>query len=206
RVLAASAMARIRLTLLGGFQMRVDDRLVDLPMKKGQALLAYLSIPVGKLHLRDKLGALLWGEVSEPAARAALRQALFVLRRLLGEPSPLRPQDETVALDGDLAAIDVNEFEDCADGGTRTRLERAAALYRGELLEGLALVEPGFEEWLVGERRRLRERAVGTLDKLLALQREAGQLETAVETALRLVTLDPVQEHAHRTLMRLHAQ
>ena len=44
-------MARIRLTLLGGFQMRVDDRLVDLPMKKGQALLAYLSIPVGKLMM-----------------------------------------------------------------------------------------------------------------------------------------------------------
>src|SRR5262245_1098938 len=199
-------MARVSLTLLGGFEVRLDDQIVDLSMKKGQALLAYLSTPTGRPHPRDKLAALLWGEVTEPAARARLRQALFVLRRGLGEPSPLRMEDETVALDRDQAATDVEEFERCAIAGTRAGLERAAVLYRGELLEGLALMEPTFEEWLVGERRRLRERALVVLDKLLALQRDAGSLETAAETALRLVALDPVQEHAHRTLMRLHAQ
>src|SRR5262245_19227321 len=106
-------MARVSLTLLGRFEVRLDGQIVDLSVKKGQALLAYLSIPAGKTHPRDKLATLLWGEISEHSARAGLRQVLFALRRALGEPSPLRLEDEIVALDRDQIATDVEEFERC---------------------------------------------------------------------------------------------
>ena len=199
-------MARLNLTLLGGFQARLDDRVVGVSMKKGQALLAYLAMPAGKTDLRDKLATLLWGDVGERAARAGLRQALFMLRRILGDAGPLRVEGDNVALDPEVVGTDVEEFEQCAARGTPAALERAAVLYQGDLLEGLSLREATFEEWLVAERSRLRELALEALGNLLALQRDAGALESAVQTALRLVALDPVQEHVHRALMRLHTQ
>ena len=44
------------------------------------------------------------------------------------------------------------------------------------------------------------------LAKLLAHQRSAGAVEVAIQTALKLLALDPLQEPVHRTLMRLYAQ
>ena len=199
-------MARLYLTLLGGFEARLDDRVVGVSMKKGQALLSYLAIAAGKTQLRDKLATLLWGDMGERQARAGLRQAIFMLRRILGDAGPLRVEGDNVALDPGLVGTDVEEFQQCAAHGARAPLERAAALYQGNLLEGLSLQEPSFEEWLVAERRRLRELALEAVGKLLELQRGAGVLEAALQTALRLVTLDPVQEHVHRTLMLLHTE
>src|SRR5262245_41908230 len=199
-------MARLTLTLLGSFQARVDDRAVGVSTKKGQALLAYLAMPAGKVHPRDKLATLLWGDLGDVPARAGLRQVLFTLRRILGDPNPLGLDGETVALDPDGVDTDVGEFQRCAARGTLADLQRAAALYRGDLLQGFLVQEPSFEEWLVAERRRLHEQAIETLGRLVAQQRDAGALEPAVETALRIVALDPVQEPAHRILMRLHAQ
>src|SRR5580765_5951757 len=100
-------MARLNLTLLGGFQARLDARAVALSMKKGQALLSYLAIAAGKTHLRDKLATLLWGEMGERQARAGLRQALFMLRRILGDADPLRVEGDNVALAPELVGTDV---------------------------------------------------------------------------------------------------
>ena len=67
-------MARLSLTLLGGFQARLEPGSpLALPTKKAQALLAYLEIPLGLAHPRDKLAALLWGEIRAESARASLR-------------------------------------------------------------------------------------------------------------------------------------
>jgi len=200
-------MGRLQLTLLGGFRARLDtDQALVIAIKKSQALLAYLALPLGQAHPREKLAALLWGDMREPQARAGLRQTLFTLRKLLGDPEPLRLVGETVALDPALVTVDVGVFEQRVAKGTRETLEEASALYQGDLLEGLTLQEPPFEEWLVAERLRLREVALEALARLLAQQRDAGALDEAVQTALRLVALDPLQEPAHRTLMRLYTQ
>jgi DNA-binding SARP family transcriptional activator len=58
----------------------------------------------------------------------------------------------------------------------------------------------------MAERERLRELALETLAKLLAHQRATGASELAVQTALRLVALDPLLQPAHRTPMRPYAQ
>jgi len=202
-------MGRLSLKLLGGFQSRLGDGpALILPTKKVQGLLAYLSLPPGHAHPRDKLATLLWGGMRDEQARNSLRQALFALRKALAatEPPALRPDRDLVALDPGALDVDVVEFERQVATGTSDALERAAALYDGDLLEGLVLDEPPFEEWLRAERERLRELALEAVAQLLVLQRRAGEAEGAVKTALRLLALDPLQEAVHRTLMRLYAQ
>ena len=82
-------MTQLGLTLLGGFQARSGTgEILNLPSRKAQAMLAYLAIPLGRAHPRDKLAALLWGGIREDSARASLRQTLFVIRKALQGADP----------------------------------------------------------------------------------------------------------------------
>jgi DNA-binding SARP family transcriptional activator len=202
-------MARLCLQLLGGFRARLEPGIaVSLPTRKAEALIGYLALPLGQPHPRDKLASLLWGDLSDSRARASLRQALFRVRRAVdaSDRRCLRLEGDGIALDPSSVAVDVAAFEDAVAMAAPDGLARAIALYQGDLLAGLALAEPPFEEWLLTERERLRELAVEALARLLAHHRAEGRPEEAVQTALRLAALDPLQEAVHRTLMRLYAQ
>jgi DNA-binding SARP family transcriptional activator len=201
-------MARLVLTLLGGFEARLDGGpLLTLPTRKAQALVAYLSLPPGRAHPRDKLAALLWGDQDDTAARNSLRQTLFALRRALAPANPpcLVVEGDTLALNPAVVEVDVAAFEREVADGAPAALERAAALYHGDLLAGLTVAEVPFEEWLMAERERLRELALEALAKLLAHQRDTGATGAAIQTAGRLLALDPLQEPVHRVLMRVYA-
>ena len=202
-------MPDLRVTLLGGFEARLaSGATVSLPTKKAQALVAYLGVRAGQSHPRDKLAALLWGEKADDQARGGLRHALVALRRALAEadPPPLRVEGQTLALDAAATEVDVVAFERRVAEGTPAALEQAAKLYRGDLLLGFALNEPLFEEWLIAERERLREMALDALARLLAHQTRSASTERAIQTAVRLLALDPLQEPVHRTLMRLYGR
>src|SRR5207237_9583011 len=56
------------------------------------------------------------------------------------------------------------------------------------------------------ERERLHELAVEVLAKLLGHRLKVGAIEPAIHTALRLSSLDPLQEVTHRALMRLYVR
>jgi DNA-binding SARP family transcriptional activator len=201
----------LSLTLLGGFQARQDSdagAVVALPTKKAQALLAYLALPPGRAHPRDKLAALLWGDTGEARARDSFRHTLAALRRALAAcpPSILKQEGQTLALDPALVAIDAIAFAGLAAAHTPEALEQAASLYCGDLLEGLAVSAPAFDEWLLGERERLRELALEVLARLFAHRRDTGAIDAAIQTALRILALDPLQEPVHRALMRLYAE
>ena len=201
-------MALLHLTLLGGFQAQLaDGRPLVLVRKKAQALLAYIVVEPAAAHLRDKLAALLWGDSSDQRARHSLRQALFAIKRAVPADAGdvlLFLDTETVAVDRRNVELDVAVFEQLVADGSPEALARAAALYRGDFLEGLGVQEPRFEEWLVAERERLRELALDALGKLMAHQASAGTVRDAVQTAGRLLAIDPLQEAVHRALMQLY--
>ena len=80
---------RLRFELLGGFAVTFDDgRPCVLPTRKTQALLAYLALPAGRFHSREKITALLWGDAPEAQARQSFRQALARIRRAVGDGLP----------------------------------------------------------------------------------------------------------------------
>lgn len=203
RVTQVWAMAPVRLDLLGGFQLSTPGgNPIPLTARKACAVLAYLALARGKPQSRDKLAALLWPDSPAEQARTSLRQALTAVRKSLdGSPVVLADADR-VALHG--VEVDVATFEEQARIGTPPALEVAAALYRGELLEGFDAAAPGFDHWLAVERERLRAAALSVLEALLAHYEAAGELDRAVGFATRLLALDGLQEGVHRTLMRLY--
>ncbi|MFQ5972607.1 MAG: AAA family ATPase, partial [Alphaproteobacteria bacterium] len=199
----------LKLSLLGGFQAELaDGGGVSLPTRKAEALLAYLSIPVGRAHGRDKLTALLWADRGEKQARHSLSQTLFSIRQAIPEAaeSILITAGETVALDPGAVEIDVAKLERFVADGSPEGLQRAAALYQGDLLEGVRVRGKAFEDWLELERARLRGLIVEALEGLLVHQTEIGAVQRGIETAVRLLAIDPLQETVHRALMELYVQ
>ena len=187
--------------------MRRHESVLHLPSRKALALLVYLALQPGESQPRDKLAALLWGDTAHERARHSLRQALATIRGGLGDVRPpvLAERGDTVALDAASIEVDVTRFERLAASTDPEALTQAALLYRGDLAEGLAVSEPAFEEWLVTERVRLRELAVEVLARLLAHHTKTQDVERGIQTAIRLLALDPLLEAVHRTLMRLYS-
>jgi DNA-binding SARP family transcriptional activator len=201
-------MSRARLTLLGGFEADLSGGGRVLLPARAQALLARLAVAPGQAHARDKLAALLWPDAPAPRARQSLRQALLTIRQAfpIADPPLLVDQGDLVALNPAAVEVDAAMFERLVTEGSPGALERAAALYGGDLLEGIAAQDAPFEEWLLAERERLREMALQALGKWLGQQTSAGNVEGGIHTAVRLLALAPAEEPVHRTLMRLYAR
>ena len=200
-------MARLKLWLLGTFRGQLGSGLaLTLPTRKAQALLAYLALRAGHSHSREKLATLLWGDVGELQARQSFRQALSSVRKAVGVRSGLLIEGETVTVSPTHLQLDVATFERRVTEGTLKAFREATTLYRGELLDGFTVSQPLFEEWLRGERERLRELALMAHSRLLAEQSKIGDIDLAIQTAARLLALDPLREAAHRSLMRLYAR
>ena len=199
-------MTPLILNLLGGFELRPrGGPPIALSTKSGQALLTYLALTPGQRHSRDKLAALLWEDRPDQQARSSLRQTLAVLRKSLPiDPSWINTEGDWIALESSAFETDVARFDSLAQQGATGSLSEAAALYRGDLLQGFSLRSEDFAGWLRTERERIHTHAVQVLSKLLTLQADGGDVTSAITTAQRLLSLDPFNEAGYRALMRLY--
>ncbi len=179
---------------------------VPLASKKVRALLAYLVQRENVAIARTTLTELLWGEREEAQARASLRQSLSELRAALGPASDaLVANKESITWRSDSVWIDTKLLEAAAQTQNTAALGEAAALAGGDFLEGLSIDESGFDQWLTGERERLRLLLTKIHTRLLTSAEQGGRLEEAINHGLKLLSLDALQEPVHRTLMRLYA-
>ncbi len=86
-------------------------------------------------------------------------------------------------------------------------LEKAAAIYKGDFLEGFNLKDcPAFDEWQFYQRESLRSEYAGALEKLAAYHEDQSEWEKAVAYARRWVALDCLNENAQRMLIGLYNQ
>lgn len=199
----------LRILLLGGFEVHTDaGESICLPSRNARGLLAYLAMSTGRALTRERLATLLWGGKSEDKARASLRQTLSQLRRSLNARGGefLKGDGDAIALDSSVVTVDAVRLQALAGLGTSEALEEASQIYRGDFLEGFGSLSEAFEEWLLTERMRLQELAEQALIRLLDLYRQAHATDDAIRVALRLLSIDPVQESVHRSLMALYAE
>jgi len=195
----------IELSMLGRLSLTgADGREVRglLGQPRRLALLAYLAAasPQG-FHRRDTLLALFWPELDQEHARAALRQALHVVRDALGADAVASRGDEEIGLDFAQVSCDVAAFERALRIG---QLEEALDLYRGALLEGFFISDaPEFEHWLETERARLQLAAAGAARALAERSESVNDLTRAVRWTRRSIELAPSDEGLVRRLIAL---
>jgi DNA-binding SARP family transcriptional activator/predicted negative regulator of RcsB-dependent stress response len=200
---------QLGLQLLGGFRLQdASGREVRVTSRKGRALLAYLATRESEICTRDRLARLLWDDTDEELARTSLRQALTALRKSLPSDAHavLIADAESVRLDFEQVHTDLSAFRRCLGAGTRAALQEALSHYRGELLESFDAKSSAFDEWLSTERLALRRQLVDALQKLTRLCTASDDIDGAIDSCTRLVSLEPLNEAAHRTLMELHAK
>ncbi len=204
--LPPSASTAIRAFLFGGMRVERKGKSCPLPASAAaRSLLAYLLYHQ-QPHTRAALTGLFWPELDETRARRALSQALWQVRRNF--PRLLEADSETVSLSEKTAVwVDARAFERTAnpaldaaprDESARRNLEQALELYRADFLEG------DYRDWALLERERLRELYLQTLERLEQLEKAAGHYAKALELALRLARADPLNEPAHREIIRLY--
>jgi predicted ATPase/DNA-binding SARP family transcriptional activator len=203
--------AKLELSLLGTVAISLNgERVSGQVPAKSQALLCYLAV-TGRRHSREKLAGLLWGDTPEARAKASLRKSLSSLRKL--SAGALIITRQTVAFNHECDYwLDVEAFEsalaeDDADPAKLQPLRDAVELYRGEFLEGFWVRQAlAFEEWVLGERERLRQLVIQALHRLSVAFADRGEVADAIEYTNRLLALEPWQEEAHRQLMTLLAR
>lgn len=199
----------LELSLLGSPCAALDGiPLQGTLLHKDLALLYYLAVS-GRPQPRECLAALLWSEVGEESARRNLRKSLSELHRCLGDHLIVTRHE--IALERARCTLDVWLLERFANNGVAAadppQLQAAAALYRGDFLEGFRLHNaPDYERWIYNMQERLRSTAVFVLATLAARQAHAGELVEAIAAQRRILELEPWREESHRELMLLLAR
>jgi serine/threonine-protein kinase len=166
------------------------------------ALLVYLvlSEPRG-FHRRDTLLGLLWPELDGAHARGALRKAIHVLRRELGDRVLERRGEEEIGIAGAELWCDAAQFDEAIAAG---RVARALELYRGDLLPGLFVRDASeFEQWLAPLRTRYQRQAATAAWVLAETSEESERATIAADWARRAVTLAPFDERIVRKALAL---
>ncbi|HSJ32856.1 MAG TPA: BTAD domain-containing putative transcriptional regulator [Longimicrobiales bacterium] len=192
-------MSKYTLRILGPMRLTGPDGTSVqsvLHQPKRAALLAVLAVAPFGSRTRSELRELFWANSTEEDGRHALSQALYYLRRSLGQ-SAIDVEGDVVRLNADVIATDVAAFRDHL---AQSRLEEAVALYGGDLLEQAPSI-PGFDQWLDGAREKLRQQALDALSRLSAGAEAAGDHEAAIHWAERGHALSPWHEAPLRRLL-----
>ena len=199
-------MTRINLSVLGPLQVTWEEGRPPRFRSPTTALLLGYLVTESRPVSRSSLITLFWPDHSEVQARGELRRSLHNLATIL--PNCFQATHQTVAFTpAACCQVDTTRFSELNDKDDVDSLIQAAALYRAEFLEGLFMDDaPEVEAWLLAERERWRLAAVNVLERLSALHASRGEYPQAIQTASRLLTLDPWRESAYQQLMRLLAR
>lgn len=203
-------LSPLLLYLLGTSRIEVNGRAIDLRRKPKQLVKLLALAPSQKLH-REQIIEFLWTEGEPEAAVNNLHKTVHAARRALepdigsgGDSQFILTKEGQIILtapDGKLW-IDVLEFEKLSaaalkSNGDAEACENALALYTGDLLP-----EDLYEDWTSEKREYLRTTYRKLLQKLGAIYEGEIQFEQSAEIARKLVSLDELNEDAHRGLMR----
>ena len=198
-------MQLTRIRVLGRFDLDLGGvRVPPLESARAESLLAFVLLHRHAAASRQQLAFVLWPDSTEAQARTNLRHLLHTLRRRLPDADRyLDITSRTVGWRADAPCwLDVSAFEELLDAGgdgtDEAALRDAIALYTGDLLEGC------YDDWLLGERARLRQRHLDALGKIAAVCAARGDLDDAIAYAEQLQRGDPLREETYRQLMRCH--
>lgn len=209
-------MSKWEVSLFGKFEIeRNGARARGFGRRKVQELLSYLLLFKNRPQARESLSETLWGDQLAACTRKNLRLILWRLRSALD--ANRIPSKSVLQIDDDWIQInplsefwlDTTEFEKVFNSingkslqglGARDfeSMQRAAALYKGDLLEGW------YQEWCIFERERFQTMYLMLLDKLVQFCELRQKYDFGITYGMQILRHDCAHERAHRQLMRLY--
>src|SRR6266542_755007 len=192
---AVSSPPRVQLSMIGGFELRRDGRLLRLPLT-AQRLLAFLALQDRAL-LRHYVAGVLWPEVTEEHAGACLRSAGW----RLGHSGEIMVEGSRTHLclspgvDVDWRALTAR-YQRLLDES-----EHLPPQFLGSLPVSGDLLPDWYDDWVIIERERFRQLRLHALEVLSTRLTAIGMAWRAVEAGLAAVAAEPLRESAHRALI-----
>ncbi|HMF28215.1 MAG TPA: AAA family ATPase, partial [Candidatus Cybelea sp.] len=185
--------------LFGHLEVSLDGARFKLATpRKSLQVLAYLLLHRDAPVSREYLAFLLYPDDEEGTARTKLRATLSELPKILPSPAGryVSVDTEKVAWNPDADVwLDVAAFD--AAAGDRARLGEAIDLYRGDLLPEI------YDEWLEVIRERYRNIYLRCLTDLVSEARRNANLPLALETARKVLAVDPWREDIVRRIIAM---
>jgi DNA-binding SARP family transcriptional activator len=197
----------LRLHLLGDWLLTAADGASE--------TVEQIELPAGPQHLiallalngrcaRTHAAATLWPDCTDGVAAARLRAVLWRLRhRHVGVPPLLEIGETSLALTAEVF-VDVDTFRSSAELLIRNsdcdEVEDAAlaVLHSSELLPGW------YDDWVLAARERLQYLRLGALDALATRRRRQRRTHEALQAARAAISIEPLHESAHRTIVQTH--
>ena len=206
-------LSDLRIYLLGSFHLSVKDFIVSnsaWQKRKAKLLVQILALQSAHELHREKLIEILFPEIDEKTANANFYRVLYAARRALEANRASYTSSNFLVTSGQqirLTAveglwIDAEDFEQKAREGLKFNsqhlLKSAAELYKGDLLAD----EP-FEEWAINRREQLKLLFHRVLQRLAENAEKQSDIEEAHFWLDKVLLIEPADETAHRTKMRL---
>lgn len=212
-------MGILQVELFGSVRVTHNNWLNEVSITREiQALLAYLLLQRHRLHSREVLAGIFWGEQPQEKARGSLNTAIWKLKKAL-EPDGTPPGTYLkLSHPGEVGFnkesphwLDMEVFEEKVNSilgqpyqtVQKARLEdlkKVLGLYKGELLEGC------YKDWALRERERLRNLYLKGLIYLFHSYGFYGVYEKAIDYGQLILNLNPLREEIHRDVMRLYLE
>jgi DNA-binding SARP family transcriptional activator len=198
----AGAPARIEISLLGTFEVRVGKSRCSLTSRCSQRLLVFLALH-DRILTRVAIAGTIWPEVSDEKAGVSLRSSLSRMGAPMREAIVAAPADLHLATN---VTVDYRESLALAH-----RLLQSETSPRASDLNSVAtstlsgeLLPDWYDDWVVAEAEDWRQLRMTALEAQARILTAFGRLPEAAVAARAAMRAEPLRESAHASLVRVH--
>jgi DNA-binding SARP family transcriptional activator len=185
--------------------------------RRARDILCFIASRRHRRASKDAIIDTFWGESDFGSVEKNFHPTVSHIRKALNSNQPLK-QNFLLYRDGDYQLnpefsyrIDTEEFDRLVSEGDAARrareqeafvsaYEAAAALYRGEFMQGC------YDEWAEEQRSYYREQYLRILEMLAQTAQKSEDWARSLGLAQAILREDPFREDVHCVVMRAHAR
>jgi DNA-binding SARP family transcriptional activator len=163
-------------------------------------LLAFVALRPRRVERRQAAGTL-WPFGDDERAAGNLRSALWRLRRagidvVTADKCSLQLSAHVL--------VDLHLMEQWATRLIEGRATGHDLVVSASLADALDLLPGFYDDWVIMERERVRQRILHALEALSGMLAAAGRFADAIEAAMLATGAEPLRESAQRALIKAH--
>jgi DNA-binding SARP family transcriptional activator len=198
----AAAPARIEISLLGTFEVRVGTCRFSVTSRCSQRLLVFLALH-DRILTRIAIAGTIWPEVSDQKAGVSLRSSLSRMGTPMREAIVAAPAHLHLATN---VTVDYRESQALAHRLLQPKTPPRESDLNSNAVSTLSgeLLPDWYDDWVVAEAEDWRQLRMSALEAQARILTACGRLPEAAGAARAAMRAEPLRESAHATLVRVH--